>query len=194
MTNKYLILCRGLPGSGKSTLARLITSANVANDDYVDSYAADRGLTYRDVWSPQLVKEAYRWCKNQVIDYMEGQISPIVVHNTFINEKSVAPYRELAKKYGYRVIITHVEHDHPNPSTHDVPDFALKQMIANWQIFDKDLKDELCRKQESTKLETHLSAKNFPTLFTSVSTQIRKSFYKLQNWILTIIPSISSLS
>lgn len=191
--NKYLILARGLPGSGKSTLATLISPANVANDDYIDKYATDRGLTYRDVWSPTLVKEAYRWCKDQVIEYMEGEISPIVVHNTFINEKSVAPYRELAKKYGYRIIITHVEHDHSNRTTHDVPEFAMKQMIANWQIFDRNLKDELCRKEVFMKSETHLNEKNSFMPFTWVSTQIKNSFYKLQNQVIKMIPLINSL-
>jgi hypothetical protein len=44
------------------------------------------------------------------------------------SEKELAPYIELAQKYGYQIISLIVENRHGNKSVHDVPDETLDRM------------------------------------------------------------------
>ena len=98
---KELFLLRGLPGSGKSTLAKML----VGDKDYchkeADMYFVDGDGNYK--FQPSKIKEAHKWCKEEIEFSMKYEHSPVVVSNTFTQEWEMEEYYKLAEKYGYRV-------------------------------------------------------------------------------------------
>jgi predicted kinase len=129
---KTLILLRGLPGSGKSTLAKLL----VGDKDYchkeADMYFIDGEGNYK--FNSSQLKEAHKWCKNEVDFVMKYEHSPVVVSNTFIQEWEMDDYLELAKKYNYQVVSLIVENRHGSKSIHDVPEETLIKMKDRFSI------------------------------------------------------------
>jgi predicted kinase len=129
---KTLILLRGLPGSGKSTLAKLL----VGDKDYchkeADMYFIDGEGNYK--FNSSQLKEAHKWCKNEVDFVMKYEHSPVVVSNTFIQEWEMDDYLELAKKYDYQVVSLIVENRHGNKSVHNVPEETLIKMKDRFSI------------------------------------------------------------
>ena len=129
---KTLILLRGLPGSGKSTLAKLL----VGDKDYchkeADMYFIDGEGNYK--FNSSQLKEAHKWCKNEVDFVMKYEHSPVVVSNTFIQEWEMDDFLELAKKYDYQVVSLIVENRHGNKSVHNVPEETLIKMKDRFSI------------------------------------------------------------
>jgi predicted kinase len=129
---KNLYLVRGLPGSGKSTLAKLL----VGDKDYchkeADMYFVDGEGNYK--FNPSQLKEAHKWCKNEIEFVMKYEHSPVVVSNTFTQEWEMDDYLELAKKYGYRAHSLIVENRHEGKNEHGVPEEKLKQMRDRFEI------------------------------------------------------------
>ena len=129
---KNLYLVRGLPGSGKSTLAKLL----VGDKDYchkeADMYFIDGEGNYK--FNSSQLKEAHKWCKNEVEFVMKYEHSPVVVSNTFTQEWEMDDYLELAKKYGYRTHSLIVENRHEGKNEHGVPEEKLKQMRDRFEI------------------------------------------------------------
>lgn len=123
---KDLILLRGLPGSGKSTLAKIL----VGDKDYchkeADMYFMDSEGNYK--FNPSKLGDAHKRCREEVEFVMKYEHSPVVVSNTFTQEKELDPYFELAKKYGYRVHSIIVENRHGGVNEHDVPQDTLEKM------------------------------------------------------------------
>jgi predicted kinase len=118
---KTLYLLRGLPGAGKSTLANQL-SPNICEADMYfmrnDEYQFDMNL----------LPAAHMWCRTKCESHMMDTAPTIVVSNTLTSEKELAPYIELAQKYGYQIISLIVENRHGNKSVHDVPDETLDRM------------------------------------------------------------------
>tara|TARA_R100000750_G_scaffold56852_1_gene43566 strand:+ start:2423 stop:2944 length:522 start_codon:yes stop_codon:yes gene_type:complete len=116
---KTLILLRGLPGSGKTNFAELLSLLSpevfiIATDDRF------------------MVNGKYKYDQSKLFDYhmqtqqdvhmaMSEDVSIIVVHNTFTNEKHMLDYTRLAGEHEYNVITLVVEHRHYGVSEHDVP-------------------------------------------------------------------------
>jgi predicted kinase len=129
---KTLIILRGLPGSGKSTLAKLL----VGDKDYchkeADMYFIDGEGNYK--FNSSQLKEAHKWCKNEVDFVMKYEHSPVVVSNTFIQEWEMDDYLELAKKYDYQVVSLIVENRHGSKSIHNVPEETLIKMKDRFSI------------------------------------------------------------
>ena len=123
---KNLILLRGLPGSGKSTLAKLL----VGDKDYchkeADMYFVDSNGDYK--FNPSEIKNAHKWCKEEIEFAMKYEHSPIVVSNTFTEEWEMDAYYKLAEKLGYMVTSIIVENRHGNKSVHDVPQETINRM------------------------------------------------------------------
>jgi predicted kinase len=129
---KELFLLRGLPGSGKSTLAKML----VGDKDYyhkeADMYFVDGDGNYK--FQPSKIKEAHKWCQEEVDFLMIYEHSSVVVSNTFTQEWEMKPYYDLAEKYGYRVYSLIVENRHGGINEHNVPEEKLVQMKNRFEI------------------------------------------------------------
>ena len=129
---KELMLIRGCPGSGKSTFAKLL----VGDKDYchkeADMYFIDGEGNYK--FKPSQLKEAHQWCQEEIEFVMRLEHSPVVVSNTFTQEKELEPYYQLAEKYGYKVFSLIVENRHGGVNEHGVPEEKLEQMKQRFEI------------------------------------------------------------
>lgn len=129
---KELFLLRGLPGSGKSTLAKML----VGDKDYchkeADMYFVDGDGNYK--FQPSKIKEAHKWCQEEIEFLMKYEHSSVVVSNTFTQEWEMEDYFKLAEKYGYKVFSLIVENRHGGVNQHGVPKEKLEQMKERFTI------------------------------------------------------------
>jgi len=129
---KELFLLRGLPGSGKSTLAKQL----VGDKDYchkeADMYFVDREGNYN--FNPSQIKDAHKWCQDEIEFMMKYEHSRVVVSNTFTQEWEMTPYVDLANQYGYKVFTIIVENRHGGINEHGVPADKLEQMRNRFEI------------------------------------------------------------
>lgn len=129
---KSLFLLRGLPGSGKSTLAKQIGGIHIE----ADQFFMEKGKYNFDITK---IKYAHNYCKNQTeawmkTDGLQVDNSRIIVSNTFTQEWEMAPYFELAEKYGYTVYCMIVENRHGGKNIHDVPEDKVQVMKDRFEI------------------------------------------------------------
>ena len=128
---KQLFLLRGLPGSGKSTLAKSLAKKDYYHKE-ADMYFVDGDGNYKFVSSQ--IKEAHKWCQDEVELLMKYEHSPLIVSNTFTQEWEMKPYYELAEMYGYLVFSLIVENRHDGVNEHGVPTDKLEQMKNRFEI------------------------------------------------------------
>ena len=129
---KELFLIRGVSGAGKSTLAKIL----VGDKDYchkeADMYFIDRVGNYN--FNPSQLKDAHKWCQDEIEFAMKYDHSPVVVSNTFTQEWEMQSYYELAEKYGYRVHSLIVENRHGGVNEHGVPEDKLEIMKNRFEV------------------------------------------------------------
>jgi predicted kinase len=129
---KELFLLRGLPGSGKSTLAKML----VGDKDYchkeADMFFVDGDGNYN--FKPSKIKQAHKWCQEEIEFVMKYAHSPVVVSNTFTQEWEMEEYYKLAERYGYRVHSLIVENRHGGINEHNVPEEKLEQMKTRFEV------------------------------------------------------------
>ena len=142
MTDKVVLICRGVPGSGKSTIAKQYTTPE-------NIYSTD------DYWGPEYkfdiarIGVAHLWNQDRVVDAMRAGKTPIVVDNTNTVWREIEPYALAAVRLGYRVIF--LEPNSPwwhafksgdvvaatkafaEKNVHKVPLYVIEKMIARWQ-------------------------------------------------------------
>jgi len=128
---KQLILLRGLPGSGKSTLAKMIVDNDYCHKE-ADMFFVDRDGNYK--FEPSKIKDAHKWCQEEVEFLMIYKHSPIVVSNTFTQEWEMDAYYKLAEEYGYQVHSVIVENRHGGVNTHGVPEDKLEVMKNRFEV------------------------------------------------------------
>ena len=127
---KELFLLRGLPGAGKTTLANSIGGVHLEADMYF--CLEDEDGKYK--FDVSKLKDAHKWCQDQVYLSMAHNCTKIVVSNTFTQEWEMQPYFDLAEKYGYRVYSLVVENRHGGVNEHGVPEEKLVQMKNRFNI------------------------------------------------------------
>jgi hypothetical protein len=121
------MIIRGLPGSGKSTFAKLM--------------AKERGYDHLDGvfrFDPTKLAAAHKWCHRCTeISLMAGR--DVVVSNTFVKRAMIAPYIDLAKKFGaqYREVTATGDFG----SVHGVPRETIARMAAEWEQYDSAYTD-----------------------------------------------------
>jgi predicted kinase len=128
---KQLILLRGLPGSGKSTLAKMIVDKDYCHKE-ADMFFVDRDGNYN--FEPSKIKDAHKWCQEDVEFLMKYEHSLIVVSNTFTQEWEMDAYYKLAEEYGYQVHSVVVENRHGGVNTHGVPEDKLEVMKNRFEV------------------------------------------------------------
>jgi len=124
---KELILLRGLPGSGKSSLAKSFGVNHIEADMFFirdDKYVFDVAK----------LRYAHEWCQDVVESWMEREITPIIVSNTFTQEWEMDYYYKLAKEAGYIVHSVIVENRHGSKNIHNVPEEKLEQMKNRFDV------------------------------------------------------------
>jgi predicted kinase len=133
MKNLYIV--RGLPGSGKSTFARSIAKSYQVFE--ADQYFMKKGKYNFD---PTKLKDAHNDCKNRVSRRMRKNLfnsiffSNIVVSNTFTQDWEMKFYRNIAKRYGYKVHTIVVENRHGGMNVHGVPADKVQVMEDRFEI------------------------------------------------------------
>ena len=133
MKNLYIV--RGLPGSGKSTFAKSIAKSYQVFE--ADQYFMKNGKYKFD---PTKLKEAHNDCKNRVARRMRENLfnslffNNIVVSNTFTQDLEMKFYRNIAKRYGYKVHTIVVENRHEGVNVHGVPEDKLQVMEDRFEI------------------------------------------------------------
>jgi predicted kinase len=129
---KTLYILRGLPGSGKSTLAKQL----VGDKDYchkeADMYFVDREGNYN--FNPSQIKDAHKWCQDEIEFVMKCEHSRVVVSNTFTQEWEMTPYVDLANQYGYKVFTIIVENRHNGINEHGVPEDKIQMMKDRFEV------------------------------------------------------------
>lgn len=128
MSDKILIILRGLPGAGKSTVSALISDVVYE----ADMYFYDKEGNYN--WDGSKTWLAHKWCQGKVKKAMVEGKEKIVVSNTSTTEKELQPYLDLAKEYDYKIISMIVENRHGNVSIHGVPEEAMVKMEQRFEI------------------------------------------------------------
>jgi hypothetical protein len=145
-TNSFernLFIIRGLPNRGKTTVGNIIAPNNCyAADDYWYELMSKTGLSYREVWKPQLLGEAHKQCQFNVELAMSLGARVIAVTNTNISSKYMLAYQQLAIDYDYKVFYLVVERAHTNDNGHLVPLEAISGMAARWEWIDPEFKKE----------------------------------------------------
>ena len=132
---KNLYIVRGLPGSGKSTFARSIAKPYQIFE--ADQYFMKRGKYTFDM---SKLKDAHDDCKQRVARRMRENLfnsiffNNIVVSNTFTQEWEMKFYRNIARRYGYKVHTIIVENRHYGTNIHGVPEDKLQVMEDRFEI------------------------------------------------------------
>jgi hypothetical protein len=132
---KNLYIVRGLPGSGKSTFARSIAKPYQIFE--ADQYFMKRGKYNFD---PTKLRDAHDSCKQRVVNRMRESLfnsiffRNIVVSNTFTQDWEMKFYRNIARKYGYKVHTIIVENRHKGTNVHGVPEDKIEIMKDRFEI------------------------------------------------------------
>jgi len=127
---KVLYIVRGIPGSGKSTFAKTLVNKDYCHKE-ADMFFVDGDGSYN--FEPSKIKDAHKWCQEEMDFLMRLEHSPVVVSNTFTQEWEMGPYFELAKTYGYKVFSIVVENRHEGTNEHGVPDEVLTKMRERFE-------------------------------------------------------------
>jgi predicted kinase len=129
---KILFICRGLPGSGKSTFAKTLVGEKDYCHKEADMFFVDQDGNYN--FRPAKLKDAHKWCREEVEFLLRLEHSPVAVSNTFTQEWEMEPYFELAKTYGYKVFSIVVENRHGGVNVHNAPEEKIEEMKNRSQI------------------------------------------------------------
>lgn len=122
MPTMYLI--RGLPGSGKSWLAEAIAAFtdNVEICE-ADDYHYNKYNVYE--WKPENVHTSHLWCQAKCRLAMQEMMN-VVVSNTSVKQKEVNVYLDMARDFGYNVMVINCQSTFN--SVHDVPQEVIESM------------------------------------------------------------------
>ncbi|KAM9388344.1 uncharacterized protein LRP34_013742 [Phaethornis superciliosus] len=101
ISQKRLLILRGLPGSGKSTLSRTLLGQScdgivLSTDDY---FRQQDGYTYNVAH----LGDAHDWNQKRAKQAMEQGKSPVIIDNTNTQAWEMKPYVQVALEKGYRV-------------------------------------------------------------------------------------------
>lgn len=151
-----LTLIRGLPGEGKTTLAKGMTGAMlVSADDYmVDNYG-----NYS--FDPSQLSLCHALCQARAI-LLLGDGHHVVVHNTFVKNWEMSPYRAAAHALNVKCEIESVHNailasnsEYINAlaarNVHGVPARQIARMAFDWQSAIPD--DEFIRRLKGIRRE-----------------------------------------
>lgn len=118
---KTVFILRGCPGSGKTTLSDELTAKFYGGAIWhsgqgwigcvsADQWHCDRNGKYN--WKPERVKWAHDCCFNSFrSDLAEPECKATIVDNTNTARWEFQPYADLAKDYGWKVVVVTILSD-----------------------------------------------------------------------------------
>lgn len=124
-----LFIVRGLPGAGKTAMAKAIADESYENDQYM---TVDSDGKYK--FDANEARYAAAQCYASVKNAFERGVSKVAVSNTFVDDKSVERYLELAAVYGYRVHTVVVENRHGGLNVHGVDEDKIEAMRKRFKV------------------------------------------------------------
>lgn len=138
-----IFIIRGAPGAGKSTFAQklrdsLFQKCNCCTAIFeTDNFFVD-SINHRDYYfDAKLLGIAHSWNQGEVIRCCRDCPEvPVIVANTFCQNREIKPYLEIAKAFKRPVYIFTLYTEHDN--VHGVPDEKVKQMHLGMQPFDME--------------------------------------------------------
>ena len=134
-----LILVSGVPGSGKTEFASYLSTMH----DECCSVAADDFMVNEDgqyEYDKDRIAECHSKCQARVRGFLfrsPGLIpfsetdATVVVHNTFVRQWEIEPYRQMAEEAGVPIFVVEMRQRFEN--THDVPDDVVSRMSRNFE-------------------------------------------------------------
>lgn len=122
--DKVLFIIRGASGSGKTTLAEYLAKQHGVIASADDFLINEKG-EYDWHWSK--LSKAHADCEAKVKSAMEYGIGRIIVANTFVSNKDIQPYIDMAKAHNYKYFSIVVENRHGGINSHDVPEERVEQ-------------------------------------------------------------------
>ncbi|MBN8703488.1 MAG: AAA family ATPase [Bacteroidetes bacterium] len=133
LSDKALIILRGLPGSGKSTLANVLSENGKYPIASIDDFFTDSETgNYHFEFDKNYL--AYKQCELRVKESMQLQHSKIIVHNTFTLEWEMEPYFKLAMEFNYSLFVVTVENRHNGKNIHGIGEEQLQKMAAKYHV------------------------------------------------------------
>lgn len=132
MSQKSLIILRGLPGSGKTTLANLLSENNKYPVFSVDDYFTDANGNYHFKFDENHL--AYKLCEENTRNAMKANTEKIFLHNTFTIDWELETYFKLAKEFDYQIHVLTVENYHGAKNVHDISDEQMKKMAEKYKV------------------------------------------------------------
>jgi predicted kinase len=133
LSDRSLILLRGLPGSGKSTVAKVLCEDGKYPVFAIDDYFMDPADgTYHFEFDKNHL--AYKNCEELTTKALEAGVSKVFVDNTFTLEWELEPYFKMAARYKYTLFVLTVENYHGRENIHDVSREQLERMAAKYKV------------------------------------------------------------
>jgi len=132
VSQKSLILLRGLPGSGKTTLANLLSENKKYPAFSVDDYFTDANENY--LFKFQENHLAYKLCEENTRKAMMENVEKIFLHNTFTIDWELETYFKLAEEFDYQIHVLTVENYHATKNVHDISDEQMKKMAEKFKV------------------------------------------------------------
>lgn len=132
MSQKSLILLRGLPGSGKTTLANLLSESKKYPVFSVDDYFTDPKGNYHFKFEENHL--AYKRCEENTRKSMIANTEKIFIHNTFTIDWELETYFKLAEEFNYQIHVLTVENYHGTKNVHDVSEEQIKKMAEKYKV------------------------------------------------------------
>jgi len=144
MSNKKLVIMRGVPGSGKSTTVEEILDSHDGLDHYfIDVWSADDYFVRPDGvydFSFKTLKNAHAWCREGVKASMSVGTHLVIVDNTNTRKWEYQVYLDMAEKYGYEVeevIVGEFSEEalklYAERNVHGVPLESIKKMMERFE-------------------------------------------------------------
>jgi len=125
---KILYIIRGASGSGKTTFANSLGCPVYSADMFFEL----NGGEYK--FDVTKLKEAHKWCYDEVHHSMAWGESRIAVANTFTRLWEFENYVELARIHGYTVFTVIVENRHGGKNVHGVSSELVQSQKDRFEI------------------------------------------------------------